>query len=145
MGLFNRKDEEKEEKKEEKKSSKVNDAKKTSTKDLYQEEKITKRTGGKIKKYIDAYKLLIKPLITEKASILASKNKYVFEVACGANKIETAKAIEAVYNVKPIKINIIKKTGKIVRSGRTYGKRKDWKKAIVTLPKGENIKIYEGV
>ena len=50
----------------------------------------------------------------------------------------------AVYGIKPIKINILKITGKKVRFGRSFGKRKDWKKAVVTLPAGQTIQLYEG-
>ncbi len=97
------------------------------------------------KKYGNAYRVLIRPLITEKASILGAENKYFFEVARDANKIEVAKAIEEVYGIKPVKVNIVNMRGKKVRFGRILGKRKDWKKAIVTLPEGKTIKIYEGV
>ena len=92
-----------------------------------------------------AYRILVKPLITEKATNLASENKYVFVVSGRANKIEVAKAIKAVYGVKPLKINIVNVSGKKVRRGKISGVRSDWRKAIVTLSKGEAIKIYEGV
>ena len=95
--------------------------------------------------YGNAYKTLIKPLVTEKVSNLGALNKYVFAVAGSANKIEVAKAINEIYGIKPVSINIIKMMGKKARYGKISGKRKDWKKAIVTLPKGETIKIYEGV
>ena len=72
-------------------------------------------------------------------------NKYFFEVAKNANKIEVAKAIQEIYGVKPVSVNIIRMQGKKVGQGRTRGKRKDWKKAIITLKKGESIKVYEGV
>ncbi|NIA18342.1 MAG: 50S ribosomal protein L23 [Actinobacteria bacterium] len=97
------------------------------------------------RKYGNAYKVLVKPLVTEKASVMGTLNKYFFAVAIGANKIEIAKAVQDVYGVKPISVNIIRMQGKSVRHGRTMGKRKDWKKAIVTLKKGESIKVYEGV
>ena len=93
----------------------------------------------------NAYRILVKPLVTEKAGILGQENKYVFEVSIGANKIEIAKAIEEVYGIMPITVNTMKRKGKKVRRGRTIGKRKDWKKAIVELPKGKTIKVYEGV
>lgn len=97
------------------------------------------------KKYGNAYKILVRPLITEKASIQGTQNKYFFEVNIDANKIEIAKAIQDVYGIMPIKVNVIKMGGKNVRQGRTMGKRKNWKKAIVTLKAGESIKVYEGV
>lgn len=120
---------------------------KTSMKDLYNLKGEVKEAKGKKKeiKYGLAYKILIKPLVTEKVSNLGAVNKYVFEVAANANKIEVAKAIHEVYGIKPIKINIIKIAGKKAGYGRITGKRKNWKKAIVSLPAGESIKVYEGV
>ncbi|MBI4812498.1 50S ribosomal protein L23 [Candidatus Falkowbacteria bacterium] len=99
----------------------------------------------KEKKYGGAYRALIKPLITERASVLGALNKYVFEVAKGANKIEIAKAVNEVYGIQPVSVNIIRIKGKEVKHGRMSGRRKDWKKAIITLPAGESIKVYEGV
>ncbi|MDO8667619.1 MAG: 50S ribosomal protein L23 [bacterium] len=95
--------------------------------------------------YGNAYKVLVKPLVTEKVSNLGALNKYVFAVAGDANKIEIAKAIKEVYGIKPTSVNVIKMMGKNARYGKISGKRKDWKKAIVTLPKDQAIKIYEGV
>ena len=92
-----------------------------------------------------AYRILIKPLVTEKASNLGSLNKYFFAVAKSSNKIEISKAVLEVYGIKPISVNIVSMKGKKTRSGKISGKRKDWKKAIVTLPKGKSIKVYEGV
>lgn len=99
----------------------------------------------KIRKYGDAYRVLVKPLITEKATILGAENKYIFAVSKNSNKIEIARAINEVYGVKPVSVNIIKVKGKNVRYGRTQGKQKDWKKAIIKLPEGKTIKVYEGV
>lgn len=93
----------------------------------------------------DAYRILVKPLITEKATNLGAENKYVFVVSRDANKIAVAKAVKAVYGVKPVKVNLINVAGKKVTRGRIHGCRRDWRKAIVTLAKGETIKIYEGV
>ncbi|OGF21044.1 50S ribosomal protein L23 [Candidatus Falkowbacteria bacterium RIFOXYB2_FULL_38_15] len=84
-------------------------------------------------------------MITEKASFLGKYGQYVFEVKNTANKIEIAKAIEKVYGVKPLKVNIMEVRGKNVRYGKTMGKTKRRKKAIVTLPKEAKIEIYEGV
>ncbi|OGF19180.1 50S ribosomal protein L23 [Candidatus Falkowbacteria bacterium RIFCSPLOWO2_12_FULL_45_10] len=89
--------------------------------------------------------MLVKPLVTEKAAKIGTQNKYAFVVAIAANKIMIARSIEQVYGVKPVKVNIIRLKGKIVSSRRLRGKRKDWKKAIITLPAGKNINIYEGV
>lgn len=121
-----------------------------SMKDLYSEApvKTVKSTDGKAKKLTkvsDAYQVLVKPLVTEKATNLAASNKYVFVVSEKANKISVAKAIESLYGVKPTKVNIANVSGKAVSRGRIRGQRKDWRKAVVTLAAGESIKIYEGV
>jgi len=92
-----------------------------------------------------SHTVLVRPLITEKATNLSAENKYVFVVSKGANKIEIAKAIKAVYGVKPIQVNLANVSGKKVARGKIKGQRSDWRKAIVTLAKGEAIKIYEGV
>jgi large subunit ribosomal protein L23 len=92
-----------------------------------------------------AYRVLLRPLVTEKGSHLGIENKYLFEVDYNTNKIEVGKAIEATYGVKPTKVNIMKFDGKKVSRGRNQGQRKRWKKAIVTLPKGKTIQIYEGI
>ncbi len=89
--------------------------------------------------------VLIKPAVTEKAGTLNELNQYVFVVDKGANKITIAKAVEAFYGVKPVAVNVINVPGKKVVHGRTKGQRSDWKKAIVTLPAGKTIAIYEGV
>lgn len=150
MSIFNKKTDEKEEKKGEKSVAVVNGEKKQGMKDLYKENEGKKSETGKAeskKKKNDgnAYRILIKPLITEKAANLGVEGKYVFMAADKANKIEVSKAIEEVYGVKPVSVNVIKMQGKFVRSGKTLGRRKDWKKVIVTLPKGKTIKVYEGV
>ncbi|MFC1599130.1 50S ribosomal protein L23, partial [Patescibacteria group bacterium] len=93
----------------------------------------------------NAYKVLLKPLITEKATDLVEQNKYSFAVALQTNKIEVKKAIKALYGVEPISVNIIRMRGKRVGYGRISGKRKNWKKAIITLKAGDKIEVYEGV
>jgi large subunit ribosomal protein L23 len=94
---------------------------------------------------VEAYKLLQQPVITEKATELAELNKYVFGVPMSATKSEVLKTVQNVYGVKPLKINMIKVSGKKIRRGRQFGKTKNWKKAIVTLAVGDKIEIYEGV
>jgi len=120
----------------------------TSMQDLYSGAKAvsgSKKTAATVSKINDSYRVLVKPLITEKATTLVGANKYVFIVASGANKIEITKAIKSTYGVTPIKINVVNVSGKKVARGRISGQRSDWRKAIVTLAKGETIKIYEGV
>ncbi|OGE81671.1 MAG: 50S ribosomal protein L23 [Candidatus Doudnabacteria bacterium RIFCSPHIGHO2_01_FULL_43_23] len=74
--------------------------------------------------------------------MLASSNKYVFRVNPRSNKNEVKKAIEKVYDVKVLKVNIINTFGKNRRYGQTMGRTKDWKKAVITVAKGQRI---EGV
>ncbi|MBU1130802.1 50S ribosomal protein L23 [Patescibacteria group bacterium] len=93
----------------------------------------------------EAYKYLIRPLVTEKGTYLGAQNKYIFEVSRAANKIEIKKAIKAVYGVNPTKVNIINLSGKKIRYGRIRGETKAAKKAVVTLKEGESIQVYEGV
>ena len=93
----------------------------------------------------NAYKVLVRPLVTEKSTELSNSSQYVFEVAKDANKISISQAIESVYNVKPIKVNVVNVRGKVVTFGRNTGKRKNFKKAIVILPKGKSIAVFEGV
>jgi large subunit ribosomal protein L23 len=87
--------------------------------------------------------VLIKPIITEKASSFGELNKYVFEVTPRANKFEIKKAIQAVYGFTPAKVNIISVKGRKVRYGRIQGRTKAWKKAIITLKPGDRIELYE--
>jgi len=101
-------------------------------------EKIEK-TGGV---YQPAVNLLIKPLITEKTRNLAIKeNKYVFNVKKESNKKEIKKAIENLYKVEVINVNIINTKSKPKRLGRSLGKTKGFKKAIVTIRKGQTIDV----
>jgi large subunit ribosomal protein L23 len=106
-----------------------------------------KKEGAKGKKRfsIDASGIIIKPLITEKISSLASQGKYGFMVAPDANKITIKKAVNVIYGVEVTDVKIINVSGKSVNYGRIAGKTKDWKKAIVTLAPGEKIEVYEGV
>lgn len=93
----------------------------------------------------DLVRVISKPLVTEKAATLASKGQYVFVVAQGANRVHVRAAVKAMYGVTPVSVNIQRVRGKAVRFGRISGQRKSWKKAIVTLPKGKTIDVYEGV
>jgi large subunit ribosomal protein L23 len=94
---------------------------------------------------IEPSKILLKPIISEKATDLNARSQYVFEVAPLASKSEIAKAIVSLYGVRPVKINIINMTGKKIRYGRVTGKTKNWKKAVVTLKPEDKIEVYQGV
>src|SRR3989338_6857437 len=88
--------------------------------------------------------ILLKPHVTEKSTHAVSQNKYIFEIPPRANKTETRSAIQAVYNIDPVNVRIINTSGRSVRLGKIQGKRKDIKKAIITLPQGKKLDIYEG-
>jgi large subunit ribosomal protein L23 len=83
--------------------------------------------------------ILIQPRISEKSGSLAQMNKYVFLVAKKANKVEVKKAVEAAYKVKVMQVNVVNNHGKKRNFGRTKGVTADFKKAIVTLKKGDKI------
>jgi large subunit ribosomal protein L23 len=84
--------------------------------------------------------------LSEKTNQLANFGRYVFKVDSAANKIEVKKAVEQVYDVHVVSVNMITVTGKRRRQGRTMGRTQDWKKAIVTLKEGERILgLSEGV
>ncbi|MFC2740773.1 50S ribosomal protein L23 [uncultured Selenomonas sp.] len=92
---------------------------------------------------MDARDILIRPLITEKSTQLMEEGKYVFVVAKKANKIEIAKAVAEVFNVKVANVNTVNVSGKLKRMGRFVGKRSDYKKAIVKLVPGETIEFFQ--
>lgn len=92
---------------------------------------------------MEARDIIIRPLITEKSTTLMAEGKYVFEVAKAANKIEIAKAVSAIFNVKVAGVNTVNVEGKKKRMGRFVGKRSDYKKAIVKLAAGETIEFFE--
>lgn len=109
------------------------------------EVKISKVEKDKITMKKDLHGVLIRPLITERATSLSQYNQYVFAVKTSANKIQVAQAILSRYGIKPIKVNMLNNSGKDVRYGRNLGRTKDWKKAIITLPAGQSIQVNEGV
>lgn len=86
-----------------------------------------------------AYRVLKSPHLTEKATNLASQNKYIFKVMPKANKVEIKKAIQDLYGVKVRDVNLINIPKKRRRLGKTEGFRPGYKKAVVTLAEGEKI------
>ncbi|MFA6512340.1 MAG: 50S ribosomal protein L23 [Patescibacteria group bacterium] len=91
-----------------------------------------------------AYRVLMKPLVTEKSNDLSSRGQYLFAVHTEANKLEIAAAVEKVYGVRPRRVHVQRMRGKQVRYGRSSGVTSQWKKAIVTLPEGKSIDVFEG-
>jgi large subunit ribosomal protein L23 len=88
-----------------------------------------------------SFAVLKSPHVTEKASDLTKQNQYVFKVWPSTNKIEIKKAVESLYNVEVKGIQIINIHEKERRVGRTIGTKKGYKKAIITLKKGQKIEI----
>jgi large subunit ribosomal protein L23 len=88
---------------------------------------------------------ILAPVVSEKSAQLADSNVLVFKVAKTANRVQVRNAFRELYKVTPLRVNIINNRGKRVRFGRVEGKRSDWKKAMIFLPKGVNVDIFEGV
>ncbi|MEE8430439.1 MAG: 50S ribosomal protein L23 [Candidatus Desulfatibia sp.] len=89
--------------------------------------------------------IIRRPVITEKTSIQKEVfNQFTLEVDRGANRVEIKKAVEEIFNVKVARVRTIQVKGKTKRRGWIVGKRRDWKKAIVTLMPGERIDFFEG-
>lgn len=91
------------------------------------------------------YAVLLRPLITEKSTVLAGSDKYVFEVDVRANKAQVKEAVELAFNVEVAAVNTMKMKGKNRRFGRKITKQPDWKKAVVTLKPGHSIELFEGI
>tara|TARA_B100000963_G_scaffold330710_1_gene320967 strand:- start:574 stop:897 length:324 start_codon:yes stop_codon:yes gene_type:complete len=92
-----------------------------------------------------SYRIIRKPIVTEKATKLSEFNKVVFEVASKSNKNEIKSAVEKLFSVKVKAVNIINIKGKVKRFKGVLGKRNDIKKAVITLEEGNTIDISAGV
>lgn len=88
---------------------------------------------------------LLEPVVSEKSAQLSDRGTLVFRVAKDANKVEIRNAFRELYKVTPIKVNVINVPGHAMRFGRLQGRTKDYKKALVTLPEGTHVDIFEGV
>lgn len=91
--------------------------------------------------------IIIRPLVlTEKGETLKEEeNKVLFQVALKSNKREIKRAVEKLFNVDVIDVNTMVVRGKVGRIGRRFGKRPNWKKAVVTLREGDSIEFFEAV
>ena len=89
--------------------------------------------------------IILAPLVTEKGTLLLEKaNQVLFRVRPDANKIEVKHAIETLFKVKVEKVRMNRCLGKIRRVGRNIGRLPQWKKAYVTLKKGDKIELFGG-
>lgn len=91
------------------------------------------------------YDSIVAPIITEKSTILSENNQVVFEVAINATKPEIKDAVEQLFSVTVTAVNTLKLKGKTKRFRGIAGRRKDVKKAIVTLKDGDSIDIATGL
>lgn len=89
------------------------------------------------------HEIIVRPLITEKNTMLMELNKYSFEVLRDSSKPEIKQAIETIFNVNVTKVHTMNVRGKLKRRGREMGYTREWKKAIVTLAEGDRIEIFE--
>lgn len=145
MGIFKKKT-----KDEETQLAAVQEEKKPTAKKTIKKKALVKKTTKKkddvsLEARAKAHEVLLGPLVTEKTAMFSDRNILVLRVAPDANRIAIRNAIKALYSVTPTKVNIMNVRGKRVRFGRTMGKRKDWKKAVITMPEGSHIDIFEGV
>ncbi len=94
----------------------------------------------------EEYKIIRRPLISEKGTTLKDdNNQLLFEVDKSSNKSEIKKAVEKLFKVTVTEVRTMNRQGKPKRLGRFAGKRKDWKKAILTLKEGDRVDFFEGV
>ena len=96
-------------------------------------------------KQLQAHGVVMRPIITEKAQVSTTQNKYVFEVDKRANKMQIKEAVEVAFNVRVTAVNTVTMRGKVKRYGIRRTRLPDWKKAIVTLAAGDKIEVFEGV
>ena len=95
---------------------------------------------------MNQYDILIKPINTEKSNLQREMyNQYSFEVHPFANRLDIKNALQRIFGVKVKAVNTINMKGKVKRRGKILGKRKNWKKAIVSLEKNEKIDFFDGV
>ena len=95
---------------------------------------------------MNPYKIVIRPMNTEKSNIAAETGQYTFLVHPWANKVEVAEAVSYIFDVDVVKVRVMNYTPKFGRWGRKRIKRKPtYKKAIVTLSPGQRIEAFEGV
>lgn len=89
-------------------------------------------------------KVLIEPIVTEAATMAVEKDKYVFKIASSANKAQVKTAIEQTYGVKVEKVNTVSIPKKARIRGRILGWKPGYRKAVITLKKGDSIDIFGG-
>ncbi len=95
---------------------------------------------------MEQYDIIRGPIVTEKTTLQKeSNNQVTLKVDKRANRVQIKKAVEKSFNTKVKQVRTLQVKGKVKQRGRIIGKRKDWKKAIVTLMPGQRIDFFEGV
>lgn len=91
----------------------------------------------------DPRDIILRPVISEKSYSLLDENKYTFLVDKRANKTQIKQAIQQIFDVKVVKVNIQNRRGKVKRRGWVTGRRPDTKRAIVFVAEGDEIELFE--
>jgi large subunit ribosomal protein L23 len=93
---------------------------------------------------LDPRQVILAPVVSEKSYSLIEDNKYSFRVHPRAHKTQIRQAVEDLFDVKVVAVNVMKVQSKPKRRGWTRGRKPGWKKAIVELRAGDRIEIFEG-
>ncbi len=98
-------------------------------------------------KAIHPYEIVLRPIVTEKSTLLSGLNKYFFEVMREANKNQIKEAVEKAFNVTVLDVHTmnVKGEGRRVGRNRRLVRTPTWKKAVVTLQEGDKIEVFHGV
>ena len=103
----------------------------------------TSKTSNKVSAQM--YDTIVRPVITEKSMLVSENGKVTFIVPLSASKEDVKAAVESIFNVKVEKVNTIRQFGKTKMFRGREGSRSDYKKALVTLAKGQNIDVTTGI
>jgi large subunit ribosomal protein L23 len=93
---------------------------------------------------LDPRQVILAPVVSEKSYSLIEDNKYSFRVHPTAHKTQIRQAVEDLFDVKVVAVNVLKVQSKPKRRGWTRGRKPGWKKAIVQVRAGDRIEIFEG-
>lgn len=94
---------------------------------------------------MNAREVIRRPVVTEASMARMNEGRYTFAVDPRANKTEIKNAVETIFKVKVLRVNTMNVMGKTRRRNNTFGKRPDWKKAIVTLSEGQRIEFFDSL
>ena len=106
---------------------------------------MTKKAGTVAVSDVEAYDIILSPVISEKSTALTEVNQVLFNVAPGATKPQIKAAVEKLFNVKVTAVNTLVQKGKVKRFRGRVGQRSDVKKAVVSLAEGQTIDVTTGI